>query len=128
MTDIARFAKLPKWARDLIERQSSRIRYLEGEINKRDTGEGNSWNNAHVEETGDVRHTRYKPSPFHAVQFHLSPPGSERDWFQCRNVPMNSTLDGPGYTGPRALEIMGYDSALVIPRCSNVVWIINTQK
>jgi len=124
----ARIAKLPTWARDLIEQQSSRIKYLEGEINKRDTGEGNSWNNAHVQETGDIRHTRYRPSPFHAVQFNLGKPGSEYDWLQCRSVPMHSTIDRDDYTGPRALEVMGCEWTLVMPRASNVVWIVNTKK
>lgn len=124
----ARIARLPEWARNLLSQRANRIAYLEDEINKRDTGEGNAWTNAHVEQAGDVRHSDYKPSPFHAVQFRLGAPGSEYDWLQCRNVPMHSTIDHEGYTGPRALEVMGSDLTLVMPRAANVVWIVNIKK
>lgn len=123
----ARIARLPNWAQSMLKQQSDRIAHLEEEINRRDTGGGNAWTNAHVETTGDIRHRRFQPSPFQTVQFNLGASGSEYDWLQCRNVPMKSAIDRADYTGPRALEIMGYNQLIVRPRVSNVVWIVGSR-
>lgn len=112
-TDRAQqIAKLPKWARQEIERLESNIEHLEGQLRKAD---GTEPTRARIY-TLDEDQPRYFDDRYGAIfQLGADPRPEIRT-----EVRVKVDTD---FTGKRALEIRGADMLNVMPASSNVIFV-----